>query len=186
LVNEARFRALFDATYPALARYARHRGLHQHDAEDLIASTYEVAWRRLDAVPEGDEALLWLYTVAFHNLRNLRRSERQRAALLTRLPVRDPDPAPAEPTDLEVGAIRRALAELGEDDREVILLVAGQGLTSAQAGAVLGCSAVAARARLYRARRRLARLLRPEPEMSHAGHIGHERVEIGKQLEASG
>jgi DNA-directed RNA polymerase specialized sigma24 family protein len=67
-MEEARFRALFDATYPALARYARNRGLCSHDAEDLIASTYEVAWRRLEVVPEGDQALLWLYTVAFNNL----------------------------------------------------------------------------------------------------------------------
>src|SRR5580704_19231062 len=44
---EARFRALFDATYPAVVRFVRHRGLVGHDGEDLIAATYEVAWRRL-------------------------------------------------------------------------------------------------------------------------------------------
>jgi DNA-directed RNA polymerase specialized sigma24 family protein len=45
---------------------------------------------------------------------------------------------------------------LGEQDREVLRLVAWDGLSSAQAGEVLGCSAGAARHRLHRARRRLA------------------------------
>ena len=89
VMDESRFRALFDATYPALARYARHRGLDRDDAEDLIASTFEVAWRRLDVVPSDDEALLWLYAVAFNLLRNLRRRQGRDRQLVARLPMVD-------------------------------------------------------------------------------------------------
>ncbi len=45
---EARFRAVFDRAYAPLCRYARHRGLSGADAEDLVAQTLEIAWRRLD------------------------------------------------------------------------------------------------------------------------------------------
>ena len=58
--------------------------------------------------------------------------------------------------------IARALGELSEDDREVLMLVAWEGLTAAQAGEVLGCSAGAAAMRLHRARRRLSTLLEHE------------------------
>ena len=55
--SEGRFRVVFESTYSALARYARHRGLSGADADDLVAGTYEVAWRRLDAVPTDDGTL---------------------------------------------------------------------------------------------------------------------------------
>ena len=47
-----------------------------------------------------------------------------------------------------------ALAGLGDDDREVLLLAGWDGLDSSGIGTVLGISAPAARARLSRARRR--------------------------------
>lgn len=48
---ETRFRVLFDRVYAPLGRYARHRGLTGPDAEDLVAQTLEIAWRRLEEVP---------------------------------------------------------------------------------------------------------------------------------------
>ncbi len=49
--REARFRAVFDAAYAPLCRYVRNRGLTGADAEDLVAQTLEIAWRRIDDVP---------------------------------------------------------------------------------------------------------------------------------------
>jgi RNA polymerase sigma-70 factor (ECF subfamily) len=173
-MDASRFRALFVATYPALARYARHRGLDRDEAEDLIASTFEVAWRRADIVPEGDEALLWLYTVAFNQLRNLRRRHQRDRDLSLRLRVLEEVAPPAEPGDLTIESIRRALHQLGDNDRELILLVAGEGLSPAQAGVVLGCGAVAARTRLHR-----------ERELSRMAPCRHELGENDKTWETS-
>jgi RNA polymerase sigma-70 factor (ECF subfamily) len=184
-MDASRFRALFVATYPALARYARHRGLDRDEAEDLIASTFEVAWRRADIVPEGDEALLWLYTVAFNQLRNLRRRHQRDRDLSLRLRVLEEVAPPAEPGDLTIESIRRALHQLGDNDRELILLVAGEGLSPAQAGVVLGCGAVAARTRLHRARRRLTGLLENERELSRMAPCRHELGENDKTWETS-
>jgi RNA polymerase sigma-70 factor (ECF subfamily) len=52
-------------------------------------------------------------------------------------------------------AILAALATLLPDDRELLLLVGWEELSPAQAAKVLEISAVAARGRLHRARRRL-------------------------------
>jgi DNA-directed RNA polymerase specialized sigma24 family protein len=116
----------------------------------------------------------------------MRRSEQRRAALIARLPIREAEPPPAEPSEREVAAIRRALLELREDEREAVLLVASEGLTAAQLGVVLGVGPVAARARLHRARRRLRTLLLAAPEMSQDEAVGHERFEIATPQEASG
>jgi len=156
---EARFRALFKATYPTVARYARHRGLTGHDADDLVAATYEVAWRRLDVVPAGEGALPWLLTVALNQLRNHRRRVLRDRALVERLPPPEHTPPPGEPFGVGWREIRRALDALSEDDRELVLLVAWDGLTPGQAASVLGLTPAATRTRLHRARARLADLL---------------------------
>jgi RNA polymerase sigma factor (sigma-70 family) len=187
VMDAARFRALFVATYPALARYARHRGLDRDEAEDLIASTFEVAWRRSDVVPEGDEALLWLYKVAYNQLRNLRRRHQRDRDLSQRLRVLEEVQPPAEPGDPTIGSIRRALERLSDNDRELVLLVAGEGLSPTQVGVVLGCSAVAARTRLHRARKRLTVLLEGEGEreLSRTAPCRHELGENDPTWEAS-
>jgi RNA polymerase sigma-70 factor (ECF subfamily) len=52
------------------------------------------------------------------------------------------------------GELRAALGSLSAEDRQMVLLVAWDGLTPTEAAEVLGISAVAARSRLHRARSR--------------------------------
>src|ERR1019366_10031171 len=52
-----------------------------------------------------------------------------------------------------------ALAQLGERDREALMLVAWDGLEHRDAARVMACSTGAFTVRVHRARRRLARLL---------------------------
>lgn len=156
--RHARFCVLFRDAYPALHRYARHRGLSAEDAEDLAADTLEIAWRRLEDVPAA-EPLAWLYGVARNVLRNRHRRERNREAVVVRLsrsraPASEDDPAAAAVAG--AGTLRAALGELSEDDQELLKLVAWDGLTRAQVAVAIGCSEGAARTRLHRARNRLA------------------------------
>jgi RNA polymerase sigma-70 factor (ECF subfamily) len=59
--------------------------------------------------------------------------------------------------------VLRALAELPEDDREVLVLVAWQGLSPKDAARVVGCSSAAFRVRLHRARKRLGQAMESPP-----------------------
>lgn len=152
---EKRFRAVFDLAYAPLWRYAQHRGLTGPDAEDLVAQVLEVAWRRIEDVPVA-EPLPWLYAVARNLRRNQARRDRRRHELLARFRASPPVPACEDPGGLEPGVLRAALASLSDRDQEVLRLVAWDGLTPAEVAVVLGCSPVAARSRLHRARGRLA------------------------------
>jgi len=156
--RRARFCVLFREAYPALHRYARHRGLSAEDAEDLAADTLEIAWRRLEDVPVA-EPLPWLYGVARNVLRNRHRRERHREAVVVQLsrsraPASEDDPVAAAVAG--AWTLRAALGELSEDDQELLELVAWDGLTPAQVAVAIGCSEGAARTRLHRARNRLA------------------------------
>jgi RNA polymerase sigma-70 factor (ECF subfamily) len=152
--SERRFSALFRETYGAVRRYAHHRGLSGADADDLVADVFTVAWRRLDRVPD-DDPLPWLFAVARNHWRNhLRRTERDRA-LLARVSV-DLDAPEPEVGDVTTDDIRRALDLLTDNDREILKLVAWDGLAPHRAAVALGITARAARVRLHRARARLA------------------------------
>jgi RNA polymerase sigma-70 factor, ECF subfamily len=64
---------LVDAHYDQLLGYALRRVDQPTDAADVVCEVLLATWRRIDEVPEGDEAILWLYGVARRTLANLRR-----------------------------------------------------------------------------------------------------------------
>jgi RNA polymerase sigma factor (sigma-70 family) len=134
---EAHFRELFESTYPVVARYARHRGFSGQDLEDLVAATYEVAWRRFEQVPAGEAAIPWLLTVALNHVRNRRRKLSRDRSLLQRLAAPEHARSAAEASRYEWGDIRRALDRLSTADRELVLLVAWDGLGPADEEAEL-------------------------------------------------
>lgn len=141
--------------YGRVLSYARRRS--PAHADDVVAETFLIAWRRLESVPRDE--LPWLLAVARRVLANQRRRDATQERVAFRVaaePVSDAVPeATADPE------LRHALSQLGERDRELLRLIAWDGLTPAQAARVLGCSAVTARVRLHRARRRLEGLIRP-------------------------
>ncbi|MEW2352856.1 sigma-70 family RNA polymerase sigma factor [Spirillospora sp. NPDC029432] len=156
--RETAFEALYAATYEPILGYALRRCASPDDAADVVAETFTVAWRRFGEIPPGDRARLWLYGVARRVLANHRRSAERHRLHTTGL--RDEIAAVAVSDPAEGAAIAQAFGGLSDGDREVLALVAWEGLDHTALAAVLGCSAGAARVRLHRARRRLARALR--------------------------
>ena len=76
--REDRFCALYERTRPRIVAYALRRTSSREDAADIVAETYEIAWRRLDDVPAGDAGLLWLYVTARYVAANHGRRTRRR------------------------------------------------------------------------------------------------------------
>ena len=150
-----RFDALFAAHSSDIVAYCGWRAGSASDAQDAVAEVFLTAWRRLDEVPEGDAARVWLYATARRVMANQRRSSRRRFALHERLAL-DAASAPAGTArgGAEEALVHEALRRLGPRDREVLLLAEWEGLSPAQIAAVLGCLTVTARGRLHRARRR--------------------------------
>ncbi len=155
-----RFERLYREHSAPILGYVLRRTRDPYDAADVVAEVFVVVWRRLDDVPAGDGARLWLYVVARNTLANHVRGHRRQDRLAMRIGA-ELDELTAPPTDAGVdrSAITAALAALGPVDREVLGLIGWEGLDHAQAAAVLGCSRATLRVRLHRARRRFAREL---------------------------
>jgi RNA polymerase sigma factor (sigma-70 family) len=150
-----RFEQLFEAYRADMVAYCAWRSGSASDAQDAVAEVFLAAWRRLDDVPAGDAARVWLYATARKVMANQRRSRRRRAALHDRL-AHDAASRPYETAPPEEGGslVHEALRRLTPRDREVLLLAEWEGLTPAEIAQVLGCLTVTARGRLHRARRR--------------------------------
>ncbi len=159
--DAARFTAMYDACRQRVWAYACSRAGRQL-ADEVVSETFTVAWRRIRDVPTPP--LPWLLGVARNVLRDTVRGETRRAAFTAELadwvtPVEE-DPADDVADRL---ALLRGLGALGEDDRELLVLTAWQGLTPAESARVLGCSAATLRVRLHRARRRLGKAVDAQP-----------------------
>ena len=146
------------------------RRLDPEAARDVTSETFLVAWRRWRRVPEAP--LPWLLATARRVLANEVRRQRRVAALSVRVAA-DPAEILTMNTDL-----RAALARLSAMDRELLMLVAWEGLSAAEAAGVVGCSAVASRVRLHRARLRLSEALETLRSTVAGSHVrvGSERT----------
>ncbi|HEX3978730.1 MAG TPA: sigma-70 family RNA polymerase sigma factor [Solirubrobacteraceae bacterium] len=156
---QARFDALYREQAGEVRRYVRRRWDTQ-SADDVVADVFVVAWRRLGEVP--DDPLPWLLGVARRTLANRRRGDARDQALRERIRSEQPTATAAGEADASRAgeAVWVALSMLSERDREALLLVAWEGLSTARAARVVGVRANTFAARLYRARRRFAHALR--------------------------
>ena len=163
---EEDFRRLWAEHHRHVLAYALRRTGQRADAEDVLASTFTVAWRRFGEKPSAEFELPWLYAIAARVLANQRRSLRRLAALRSRLREL---PAPAGNERSDLPEVVAALKHLRRDDQEILRLAAWEGLTGAELAVALDCSENAATIRLHRARKRLEEeLAKEEPAAGHS------------------
>lgn len=145
------FARVLTATAPDLLRYFERR-VGSSDAADLLSETMVVAWRRMDVVPEDDEAArMWLFGVARKVLLNAERGNVRRWKLADRLRhVSDSTSAsPAADVGLEV---RDAVARLDPESAELLRLIHWEGLSIVQTAALMEIPASTARSRYQKAK----------------------------------
>ena len=115
---EETFRGMFAQHYGSVYAYCARR-LGRDDAADATSEVFAVCWRKIRRVPGEPKALPWLYGVARNVVANHRRSQARRTRLDARV---------AAQTEYvwrdEQHGLDSVLAELRDDDREVLMLVA--------------------------------------------------------------
>ena len=155
-----RFEAVYRELYAPICGYTMRRVGDPEDAAEAIAETFATLWRRLDRCPAGDELRPWLFGVARRVIANQRRGERRRSALSERLSsTLDRTAFDTAGHSDDTSPLAQAFATLSESDRELLSLVAWEGLTGNELAVALGTSGPVVRLRLHRARKRLQEAL---------------------------
>ncbi|TVR97464.1 MAG: sigma-70 family RNA polymerase sigma factor [Rhodospirillales bacterium] len=154
--------SLIEGEIPRLRRYARYLVRDVDRADDLVQDALVRAISNLDKWQRGTNLRSWLFVILrnvyINDLRKLRTS---------------PAPAELQDDDAAVGVcggqearqamveMERAFNQLSEEHREVLLLVAVEGLEYEEASRVLDVPIGTVRSRLSRARSALRDILQP-------------------------
>jgi RNA polymerase sigma-70 factor (ECF subfamily) len=166
--DAAAFGELYDQYVDVVFRYVLFRIGDRSLAEDVTSETFLRAFRRINSVSyQGRDVGAWFVTIARNIVLDHVKSSRFRLEVSTA----DPDDGQA----VEVGPESQVLAniahaellrcveQLGDDQRECIVLRFLQGLSVAETAEIMKRNAGAIKALQHRAVRRLAQLLRTEP-----------------------
>ena len=163
--DTAALEELLQSVAPAIQRFGLRMCKNPHDADDVLQDTLLSIATHLREF-EGRSALMsWIFALTRSACAHRRRGMKNRPPVSdeTVAERRDEAPSPEErAADNELGqALTRALEQLPEDYREVVLLRDVEGLTAPDAAAALGVSVEALKSRLHRAREALRASLRP-------------------------
>lgn len=178
-----RERAAFDEVYARyharifrfLLRLAGQRAV----AEDLFQETWVSVARHADRLALDTDLAAWLFTVARNRHTSFRRwsvLDWKSTEALSGEPHDEAAPADRQADARRTAALlERALAELPSAHREVLLLVAVEGLEQQQVAEVLGIRHDALRQRLSRARADLAARLEAANRPGRRVAVGGDR-----------
>jgi RNA polymerase sigma-70 factor (ECF subfamily) len=158
-MREAQFDRLYAEHAQRLYAFLVYRTGDRGLAEDLLADTFEAAYRaRTRFDPRRASARTWLYTIALNRLTDHRRRHGAEARALQRIGA---DDAGAGAWDAALGRIEdrdllhRGLDALSDEERAAVALRFGAGLTLKEIAAVIGEPMTTVEGRVYRALRKL-------------------------------
>lgn len=185
VLSDDEFKRELTALIPAMRAFART--LCQRDAalaDDLAQDGLLRAWKARGSFAPGTSMKAWTFMI----VRNAFYSDKRRAWRTEAL-----EPGVAENTliassnpdaTLELDDLRRALALLGDEQREALVLVAAGELSYEEAAAVSGTAVGTVKSRVSRARDRLAELLANGEVPADAVRPSQAMAEILSEVEA--
>ena len=173
-----RFDRLYDRYFQEVLAYCLRRVVTA-DGYAAANEVFEIAWRRIGDVPDGEGARAWLFTVARRVVYRYWRGVSRFRRLIGRATAADPPPIPEEVVvrRAELDAVLVALERLTPRDRELLQLAAWEELPHAEIAESLGCSVAAVDQRLHRAKRKLA---------AEYGHVMHAPRLASREQAAGG
>jgi RNA polymerase sigma-70 factor (ECF subfamily) len=146
---------LFDHYYPRVYRYALSKLGSEQDAQDVASEAFAKVLRELDRFRwKGSGFEAWLFRIASNLVVDFYRRSGREQVRDTRAEMEEADPMTPETvfaqTELR-GELDGMLAELSDDQREVLLLRFSAGLDTHEVGRVMGRNANAVRQLQFRA-----------------------------------
>ena len=171
--DERALRALAERAYPVVRRWAMVHTGDPTEADDLTQDVLVQMIRKMESFQGDARFSTWLYTVT-RNAASDRHRKQARRTRLAESPTAYLELVPKAANDPAKEAARRELGDmlsvffeqLPGRQREIFDLVELQGLSGAEVSHLLGIEPVSVRAHLFKARKRLRRLiLQTSPEL---------------------
>jgi RNA polymerase sigma-70 factor (ECF subfamily) len=175
-MDEDSFRAFYDRTTRALWLYIARMTGDAHLADDLLQESYYRFLRTRGNWESESHRRAYLFRIAT----NLVRDGRRRARVARVVALEDPDRTPAAEGDIAEATARRAdlrkaMQRLRPRDRALLWLAYAQGHPHTEIADTLGVKTASVKLLLFRARRKLAGLLRGTESSAAEGRHRDDR-----------
>jgi RNA polymerase sigma-70 factor, ECF subfamily len=148
------FEALVHKHQRALFALALHLMGDYEDARDATQNTFIRAYERLETFDPNRKFFSWIYRIAVNECLNLKRARRVHEPVTEALEAGSPLRDALETDELSV-IVRKALAELTSEQREVVILKYFADLSYGEISQTLGVPEKTIKSRLFEARQRL-------------------------------
>lgn len=156
------------ALVPRLTRYARALTHDITAAEDLVQDCLTIALRKIHLWEPGTDLRAWLFTILHHqHINGLRRDARHRASIKLQKSYRISVSPPDQHTRLELRDLERALMQLPEEQRSLLLVVGLEGLRYEDAASAFNVPLGTVRSRVARGRDKLRSLTERFPSQDY-------------------
>ena len=166
--HEAALNDLMDRHAEKLFHYLVRSLQDEEDAADLAQESFVKVYQNRAKFDPSQKFTTWLYAIASNLVRDRYRwrsrhpqvsldAENEETETNLKDNLRASEAAPDEQmqSDERAATVREAVAALPEELRQPLILAIYQGMSQAEIGAVLKCSAKAVETRIYRARQHL-------------------------------
>jgi RNA polymerase sigma-70 factor, ECF subfamily len=161
--DRAAFAALFDAYGPRVKSFMMRKGATAEQAEDLVQETMIAVWSKAQMyVAERGSVTTWIFTIA----RNLRidRLRREKTSLYSDIEDYDAESLDPQQDDAlsrlqEDGYVAKALAQIPEEQRELLILSYVEDLPQSEIAKRLQIPLGTVKSRMRLAYRRMKKLL---------------------------
>ncbi len=148
------------AEIPRLRRFARYMTRDADYSDDLVQECLARAIANIDSWQPGTNLRAWLFVILKNVFRNDKRRAQHDMAYRSGLERDAPLAAPAQQHNhLVLTEVQEAFHQLTEDHREVLMLIAVEGLRYEEAATILNISVGTVKSRLSRARTALRALI---------------------------
>ncbi len=149
------------ALLPRLRRFGRSITRHREDADDLVQTAVERALTRWDQWQPGTRVDSWMFRIMQNAwIDELRTRQRRQQFFATE---EEGEAVGSATSDAQINAlaVKKAMAQLGDDQRSVVALVLVEGLSYKEAAQILEIPMGTLTSRLARARTTLQEILEP-------------------------
>src|SRR5260221_8338525 len=147
------------ACIPHLRAYARFLTGNRERADDLVQDALLRALTAAHQFQPGTNLKAWIFTILRNLFYNEIRKNRLKVQSIDDIPGEGPATPPTQDSNLEVAGYRRAFWQLGQSQREVLIMVGASGLSYEEAAAICQCAVGTIKSRVSRARRELLKIL---------------------------
>ena len=147
------------ALLPRLRRFGRTLARNPEDADDLVQTAVERALTHTEQWRPGTRLDSWMFRIMQNAWIDETRARERRGQTFVEEEAGEHVGESTNDAQMDVLAVRKAVAQLGDDQRAVVGLVLVEGLSYQEAAAVLEIPVGTLTSRLARAREALQKLL---------------------------